>query len=352
MGTGILGTFVISWSQTETDGLASAPVSMMTVGATWRWTGRAVRVDGVQDVLVLNGAEGAAEIRERAARVAGRLIGQAQAGPRKKAPARGQDPLEHGFVVTDGTRSFAATVIEPRRGAALLVMFEGQMPPANAELWVVRVAGNLGLSAVTETGGMICFTPNTSIRTADGARLIQELRLGDRIVTKDNGLQAIKWIGHRRIATGQLHAMPQLRPIRFRAGALGVGRPDGDLLVSPQHRMVITGPAALALFNAAEVLVTAEDLVNGTSIHVDLTPRDAVYIHIMLEQHQIIWANGLETESFHPASAALERIEAAQRASLFGLVPGVQEDPYKYGAYARRNLSPAEAAILQSDLAA
>ena len=69
MKTGSLGTFVISWSQTEVDGLKAAPLDVLAVGTTWRWTGAAVRVDGPQGLLLLEGAEGAADIRKRAARM-------------------------------------------------------------------------------------------------------------------------------------------------------------------------------------------------------------------------------------------------------------------------------------------
>ena len=93
MKTGSSGTFVISWSQTETDGLKAAQLDVVNVGAVWRWTGVPVRVDGPQNILLLDGAEGAADMRKRAARVVRRLIGVAvgtQAGLED-----GQDDLPH-----------------------------------------------------------------------------------------------------------------------------------------------------------------------------------------------------------------------------------------------------------------
>ena len=77
MKTGSQGTFVISWSQTETDGLKAASLDVLAVGATWRWTGAPVRVDGPQGVLILTEAEGEADLRKRAARMVRRLIGAA-----------------------------------------------------------------------------------------------------------------------------------------------------------------------------------------------------------------------------------------------------------------------------------
>ncbi|EEW24689.1 Hint domain-containing protein, partial [Rhodobacter ferrooxidans] len=202
------------------------------------------------------------------------------------------------------------------------------------------------------TGGVICFTPDTRISTPDGFCLIQHLRPGMQILTKDNGPQEVLWAGQRRMSGARLHAMPHLRPIRFRTGALGVGRPEDELVVSPQHRMLVQGAAAQALFNVSEVLVTAEDLVNDHSIMVDRQLREVTYVHILLEAHQIVWANGLETESFHPANTALETIEPSQRAALLGMLPHIAQNPYSYGDHARRNLTASEAAILRHDLAA
>ncbi|HCZ00263.1 MAG: hemolysin-type calcium-binding protein [Rhodobacterales bacterium RIFCSPHIGHO2_02_FULL_62_130] len=356
MKTGSMGTFVISWSQTEVDGLKAASLDLLSVGATWRWTGAAVRVDGPQGVLLLEGAEGATDIRKRAARMVRRLVGVAVAGnaapPSAEEPA--EDLAEQGFIVTDGHQSFTVTIIPVPDTGARLLMVVGDLPPVDQDLWVVRAAidrTHSGAGART-AGGVICFTPDTRLMTPDGARAIQSLRPGDLILTRDNGPQPVLWSGHRRMSGARLYAMPHLRPIRFRAGALGTDRPDADLLVSPQHRMLVKGASALALFNTPEVLVAAEDLVNDGSIMVDQAMCEVTYVHILLEQHNIVWANGLETESFHPSNTALDTIDPVQREGLLAILPGVAQNPHGYGDYARRNLSGSEAAILRHDMAA
>ncbi len=148
----------------------------------------------------------------------------------------------------------------------------------------------------------------------------------------------------------RLHAMPHLRPIRIRSDSFGLGQPDQDLIVSPQHRMLVKGPAAMTLFNTDEVLVAAVDLRNDLTITVDHQAREVTYVHVLLEAHQIVWANGLETESFHPANTSLDEIEAGQRDALFAACPVIAQDPQAYGAPARRNLSGPEAAILRHRL--
>ena len=355
MKTGFKGTFVISWHQTEVDGLQAAPLTVLTVGASWRWTGDAVRVDGSQNVLVLDGAEGVIDVRRRAALMVRRLIGAATAPPRVVlGQADSDDPdADQSFVMTDGRRSYLATVIPVPGTDVRLVMFLGDVPPVNCDLWVVRVSlQRVAQTAAVSLGGVICFTPGTRIVTPDGARQIENLRPGDSIQTKDNGPQQVIWTGHRRMTGARLHAMPHLRPIRFRSGALGIDRPDEDLLVSPQHRMLVKGAAALSLFHADEVLVAAEDLLNDGSICIDRTLREVTYVHVLMERHQIVWANGLETESFHPSNTALETVDPAQRAGLLDILPSLADDPFAYGDFARRNLTSSEAAILRHDRAA
>ncbi|MDO9523937.1 MAG: Hint domain-containing protein [Gemmobacter sp.] len=352
MRTGYNGTFVISWSQTEADGVTAPPIQMIQVGAAWRWSGQPVRVDAPGSVLLLEGAQGVADLRLRAARMVRRLVGAAIT-PRNIEVFELDDGPEQGFVVTDGRSSFAASVIPVPESAARLVMFVGANPPPGVDLWIVSVSMDRAKSewAAPEPGGVICFVPGTLIATPDGPRAIEHLQAGDRIDTADNGPQHVIWTGNRRMTGARLFAMPHLRPVRIRADALGLGRPDQDLIVSPQHRMLVRGAAALALFNTSEVLVRAQDLINDHTVMVDSALREVTYIHILLDAHQIVFANGLETESFHPSNAALDTIEPAQRAELMSILPGIDRDPYIYGGFARRNLSGSEAAILRHEAA-
>ncbi|MDA5557197.1 Hint domain-containing protein [Shimia sp. MMG029] len=355
MKTGFRGTFVISWSQTEIDGQKAPPLQALGTGAVWSWSRDAVRVDGPTALLRLDRGEEGANIRKRAAHMVRRLIGAA-VHTQDTTPALEDivvdDPLmEGGFVVTDGTESFTATVIEVP-GSAPLLMFLDELPPKGRPLWVVHQTLSALQRPRNDThGGVICFTPGTRIATPMGPRLIEELREGDYVQTRDNGAQAVQWIGSRRMTGARLFAMPHLRPIRIRPGALGVERPDQELLVSPEHRMLLRGRAAQALFNVPEVLVAARDLVNGRTVAVDAALREVTYVHLLLPSHEVIWANGVETESFHPASAAMDSLAPDDRARLRAHLPDLVDDPHSYGAYARRNLTTSEAAILLHDAA-
>ena len=141
---------------------------------------------------------------------------------------------------------------------------------------------------------MICFTPNTRIATPEGPVLVRDLAEDDLILTKDDGPQPIRWIGWRRMSGARMFAMPELRPIRIRGGALGLDVPDDDLLVSPKHRLVIKGGVAQALFNTPEGLVAARDLLNDHSVTVDRRVNDVTYVHLLLDRHQVVFANGVE----------------------------------------------------------
>lgn len=354
MRAGYRGTFVISWSQTELDGLRAASVRHLAIGVMWSWHGEALRVDGRNDLLRLENADGEESLRRSAARMVTRLVGMAMSDKRQPDQAQSTQPLrDRYFIVTDGKRSYTVTLIDPETGGAPLAMFVGDMPPQNRELWIVHTAlrpDDRG-EAFDDRRGVICFTPGTRIDTPDGPRLVEELREGDKVQTLDSGAQEIQWVGQRRMTGARLYTMPYLRPIRIRARAFGSARPDAELLVSPDHRILLKGHAARALFNTPEVLVAARDLVNGHSVNVDMGLREVTYIHMLLPDHHVIRANGLETESFHPASAHFDVLEDSDRRRLETARPDVAGDPAAYGDYARRTLNRPEAAILMHELA-
>lgn len=354
MRTGFRGTFVISWSQTDVDGLDAPQIDSLEVGAAWSWRGEAVQVDGPVDVLRLDQADDETNLRQRAARKVRRLVGAVAQNTTDLTRVEVDEPLmDSSFVVTNGAQSFTVTVIEVGPGKHPLLMFLNEMPPRNTDLWVVhhslgtlRKARGDGLSA-----GVICFTPGTMVSTPEGPRPVQDLRVGDKVLTRDDGAQEVCWTGARRMTGARLFVMPHLRPVRIGAGALGIDRPEQELLVSPDHRMLVRGPAARALFNTDEVLVAAADLVNGRTIKTDVALREVTYHHLLLPAHQVIWANGVETESFHPASADLACLDAQDRARLLAQFPELHEDRHLYGGFARRNLSGSEAAILRFEAA-
>lgn len=330
----------------------AATSHMLRVGAAWRWSGQAVRVDGPKDLLLLDGAKGAADLRKRAAKAAHRLAGTALPAKRHDDADGGEETvLDNAFIVTDGRRSYTITLVQTPDGSAPLLMFLDEMPPVDTDLWIVQAAlEERVLGARNDTrSGVICFAGGTRIATPDGPRPVEDLREGDWVQTKDDGAQEIRWIGQRQLTGARLFAMPQLRPIRIRSGALEDGEPEGDLLVSPEHRVLIKGKAAMALFNAPEVLVAARDLINDRNILVDHAVHEVTYFHLMLDRHQILWANGVQTESFHPAHMPLDMIEDSQRARLFDVWPELEDNPQNYGGYARRSLSLSEAEILKYD---
>jgi len=350
MKTGFRGTFVISWAQTEVDGLAAAPVAALTVGATWQWSGETVRVDGPSEILVLGQAEETADLRRHAAHAVRRLVGRAlDVGTAQRLAAPDDPVLDSGFALTDGVRSYTATLIDVPGRPSPPLMFIDCVPPAGQDLWVTHVtdhvvhANRSGDAALS----VICFTPDTRIATPTGPRLIRDIGVDDPVLTKDDGPQPVRWIGQRRMSGARLHTMPELRPIRIRAGAVNPDVPDEDLLVSPQHRMLVKGPVAEALFNTAEVLVAARDMINDHSILIDRGVPQVTYVHLLLDRHQIVFANGLETESFHPGAMPMQAIDPEQRQGLLSHVPGIDHDPSVYGASARRNLTASEAAILR-----
>lgn len=183
-----------------------------------------------------------------------------------------------------------------------------------------------------------CFVAGTLIDTPLGPRAIESLRVGDLVSTLDSGPQPIRWIGARHVS-----AEGRFAPIRIRKGRFGATR---DLLVSPQHRVLVRDPLAALFFGEAEVLVAAKDLVDGTQVTIE-EGGQVTYLHVLFDSHQVIYSEGLATESFLPGPHVMGGLEAAVQAEICALFPEL--DPHTgagYGPAARHMLRSYEARLL------
>ncbi|WP_375553565.1 Hint domain-containing protein [Roseovarius mucosus] len=191
-----------------------------------------------------------------------------------------------------------------------------------------------------------CFTPGTAIATPRGEKLVEELKVGDKVITRDNGLQEIRWIGQRGLSGDELARSPHLRPILIRAGSLGHGLPERDMLLSPQHRILLNSDRAALYFEEREVLAAAKHLIGIEGVS-QVETRAATYIHFMCDQHEVVLSNGTWTESFQPGEQVLDGMGAAQRDEIYDLFPELRavEGIEAYQA-ARRSLKRHEAQLL------
>jgi hypothetical protein len=145
----------------------------------------------------------------------------------------------------------------------------------------------------------ICFAAGTRILTPEGPKPIETLARGDRVVTRDHGIQSIRWIGSTTLADGALAARLEARPVRITAGALGPDMPERDLLVSRQHRILVSGWRAEVFFVATNegILMPVMSLINDDTIRVDRAEGGVTYYHMAFGQHEIVYAEGVEAES-------------------------------------------------------
>ncbi|MEL7211412.1 MAG: Hint domain-containing protein [Pseudomonadota bacterium] len=197
--------------------------------------------------------------------------------------------------------------------------------------------GNTDVGFVT-VNTVPCFVAGTLIQTPYGERPVEELTPGDMVLTQDDGPQPLRWIGSREVA-----AIGKLAPIRIRAGTFGSHR---ELMVSPQHRVLIRDSLADLLFGDAEVLVAAKDLVNDHSVR-RIEGGQVTYVHLLFDRHQVVFSEGLPTESFFPGPQTTKAFEAEIIEEICTIFPEL--DPMTgegYSPTARRALRSFEARLL------
>ncbi|MGR3742807.1 MAG: Hint domain-containing protein [Pseudooceanicola nanhaiensis] len=263
---------------------------------------------------------------------------------------KGDPPVnvENEYEVTlysdDGTayRMVGISITEGYTTTVVGVMFDGAQPPPGTVLTYKQgnntYANNQSMEIV-DSGPVDgeddapCFLAGTLIETSEGPRRVEDLCMGDRILTMDHGLRRLRWIG-----SSLAHAAGPLAPIRIEAGALGNRR---ALLVSPNHRILLRSPMAELYYGSPEVLVPAKALVDGAGIRA-VPMRQARYFHLMFAQHEIVFAEGVASESLFAGAMALAAFDAATRVELYARFPDLEDEA---GLLCRPGLSLTEARV-------
>ena len=142
----------------------------------------------------------------------------------------------------------------------------------------------------TSVTDVVCYARGTMIRTPDGELPVENLRLGQQVITLVDGAevpQAVTWVGHRRIGLAAHRRPETVAPIRIERDAIADGIPHRDLLVSPDHAIFVDGK-----------LICARQLINGTTIRREMGWSSVDYYHVELKEHAILLAEGLPAESY------------------------------------------------------
>ncbi len=173
----------------------------------------------------------------------------------------------------------------------------------------------------SEIEAIVCFVRGSLIDTSSGPKPIETLKVGDLVLTKDNGYKPISWIGSRSFSKDVLTESSKLYPVRIRQGALGDGLPEKDLYVSPQHRMLVKSKIVERVLGVREALVTAKQLTVLDGIDIVTDFDEVEYFHILFDQHEIVFAEGAETESLYVGKESLKSLGDEACEEIFTIFP-------------------------------
>ncbi|WP_417522778.1 Hint domain-containing protein [Marinovum sp.] len=175
----------------------------------------------------------------------------------------------------------------------------------------MTVQGATADSYSYDNTGIVCFAAGTRILTPRGEVPVESLTPGDLVITLDRGLQPLLWIGKRHVGQAELQDNARLRPVLIQQGALGNRR---DLLVSRQHGMML----------GSDHLVRAIHLTDtAKGVRIARGKREVTYVHLLFARHEVVFAEGIPSESFYPGPNALNVMSPYARAELFRHIPGL-----------------------------
>lgn len=317
-------TFALRGTQTTVNG--SANNYAFAPSGTWRYSGDTTYfvVEENDGATLFNGDDDANEFVDAPERLGGAWEQTAMVDGIER-----QIIWDYTFEVTDGTNTWRIGVIDVDLNNdndlndgvdasatdedGYFLVFPDGMPPPNTDLIIGAIVENdastphLGLGA-----SVVCFAAGCLIDTPDGPRPVEDLQPGDMVLTGAEGPQPVRWTGNTTVL-----ARHDLAPIVITAGTLGN---DRDLVVSPQHAILLDDWRAELLYGQDAVLVRAVDLLGMDGVY-----RRAgglvTYCHLLLDRHDVVRSHGVWSETLYPGAIALDTVNPVAREEIAALFP-------------------------------
>lgn len=194
---------------------------------------------------------------------------------------------------------------------------------------------------------LVCFMRGTRILTPQGEVPVEALTVGDQVINADGNKVTLRWISSRKLSSLDLMLQPKFRPVCILRGSLGQHQPTTDLWVSPWHRVVVGGYDVELMYSQDQVFVAAKHLVNAVVGPAETYIDEVEYIHLLFDQHEVIFANGLATESLYPGDVAIASLSKDDRDALSACLQRQGRDVAGYGPTALTALTGQEAGVLR-----
>ncbi len=237
------------------------------------------------------------------------------------------------YVLTDanGFQLMSITIGTGNTGRndTTAVITNGPMVPGQQYTFISNVNVRTGEVPYED---LACFVSGTHIQTPNGPVPVQNLQAGDLITTAEGGPKPIVAVLCKHISARQLERQPQLKPVRISAHALSHNHPALDLLVSRQHRMLVSSKIAERMFGVQDVLIPAIKLTSLEGIEVEHGTSGIVYFHLVMENHEVVFAEGAPSESLYLGNGALKSMPAAGLVELMTLFPELAAGQYRPSA--------------------
>jgi hypothetical protein len=183
--------------------------------------------------------------------------------------------------------------------------------------------------------GVPCFAAGTTLLTPNGEVAVEFLKIGDLLETADAGAKPIVWLGSTRIVFDASNE--EQKPVRVAAHSFGNDLPKRDLVLSPQHKILLDS------IDCEGILAPAKGLTTQHGVRIMRGIKEVEYYHVLTPTHSILFSNGLATESFYPGKTAMMMLKPEQRNAIESAVSSLKIDLSLYCARVRECITKRQA---------